>query len=329
MAPTPPFSLDSDRYDQSTWLGRTKHFFAVTNPSYLLTSDSQIKADQDAMERFKAGRRAAGESDDALWEARTRLSAIIHPDTGKPIPPYFRVCAFVPANIPICAGLLMAPPTTMNIVFWQWVNQSYNAGFNFANRNASSPMSNTSIATAYTIATSLSISIGLGMNKAVQGAKNLSPGARAALLRFTPFAAVGMSNVANLLAMRSGELSSGIPVTDKSGKELGISKVAAQSAVLQGAVTRFILPAPVLVLPPIALSQVDRAFPSLLKANPRLRPAMELGIIVGCVWGALPVAIGLFPQQASIQASSLEKEFHGLTGDDGERLETLYFNKGV
>jgi hypothetical protein len=25
-------------------------------------------------------------------------------------------------------------PTRTNIIFWQWVNQSYNAGFNYCNR---------------------------------------------------------------------------------------------------------------------------------------------------------------------------------------------------
>ena len=33
------------------------------------------------------------------------------------------------------------------------------------------------------------------------------------------------------------------------------------------------------------------------------KAVMELGIIVGCVWGALPVAIGLFPQKSSISTS--------------------------
>lgn len=32
-----------------------------------------------------------------------------------------------------------------NTIFWQWVNQSYNAGFNYSNRNASSEQDNSTI----------------------------------------------------------------------------------------------------------------------------------------------------------------------------------------
>ena len=46
-----------------------------------------------------------------------------------------QVAAFVPANIPICMGMLMTPPTLGNVLFWQWMNQSYNAGFNYSNRS--------------------------------------------------------------------------------------------------------------------------------------------------------------------------------------------------
>ena len=76
-------------------------------------------------------------SNKELWRARTLCDAVLHPDTQvcthtveptrtavpamfrvsehhnhnpetqMPVPAMFRVCAFGPANIPICAGMLM------------------------------------------------------------------------------------------------------------------------------------------------------------------------------------------------------------------------------
>jgi hypothetical protein len=73
-----------------------------------------------------------------LRKYQTIVNASIHPDTNKPVPWVMRMCAFVPTNLPIIFGMLMTPPTPANTIFWQWINQTYNAGMNYGNRNASS-----------------------------------------------------------------------------------------------------------------------------------------------------------------------------------------------
>jgi hypothetical protein len=120
--------------------------------------------------------------------------AIVHGDTGEKIFAPFRLSAFVPMNIVICAAMLMPNPSVRtpathhcvnpgalasqyspgvrgclawvgcggqmaSQLFWQWFNQSYNVGVNHANRNASNQMSNSQIMLAYGGATpSLSLS---------------------------------------------------------------------------------------------------------------------------------------------------------------------------
>lgn len=39
----------------------------------------------------------------------------VHSQTGEPIPVLFRMAAFVPVNIPICAGMLLAPSTVREL----------------------------------------------------------------------------------------------------------------------------------------------------------------------------------------------------------------------
>jgi hypothetical protein len=64
----------------------------------------------------------------------------IHGGFKKPINKCFRLSSFVYTNVPLLFGLACTPPTRFNIIFWQSVNQSYNFGMNYANREASNTM---------------------------------------------------------------------------------------------------------------------------------------------------------------------------------------------
>ena len=88
----------------------------------------------------------------------------MHPDTGLIINPIVRFSAFVPVNL-IIAPYLLAPATIASgwlTAAGHWFNQSYNAGVNFANRNASSEVPDETLVKAYVGAVAASVSIGLG-----------------------------------------------------------------------------------------------------------------------------------------------------------------------
>mmetsp|Transcript_22898 Transcript_22898/g.54112 ORF Transcript_22898/g.54112 Transcript_22898/m.54112 type:complete len:127 (+) Transcript_22898:289-669(+) len=98
-------------------------------------------------------------------------------------------------------------------------------------------------------------------------------------------------------------------------------------ALMQTALTRAVLPIPVILFPGYVIGACERT--SFMKARPRLRVPMQLGVITSFLMGALPVAVGLFPQEASIAATKLEPEFHNLADNEGKPIRTVFFNKGV
>lgn len=76
-----------------------------------------------------------------MRKAQTVLRTAIHPDTGEFIPWPMRMSSFIPVNLPISYGMIIVAPTPVNTIFWQFLNQTYNAMINYGNRNASSSYS--------------------------------------------------------------------------------------------------------------------------------------------------------------------------------------------
>jgi hypothetical protein len=132
MSSVPKFQLDQPRFDQSTFSGRLQHFMQVIDPRTLLVSDDQLQQANNLLQDFAVGKSSI--SDEQLWEAKRIKDSIVHPDTGDKVFAPFRMSAFVPMNVPIVLGMLTTPPTLVNIVFWQWLNQTYNVCVNHANR---------------------------------------------------------------------------------------------------------------------------------------------------------------------------------------------------
>lgn len=58
--------------------------------------------------------------------------------------------------------LLVFHSTATAVVFWQWVNQSFNALVNYTNRNAKSPTTTTQLAVAYASATAAAMVTAVG-----------------------------------------------------------------------------------------------------------------------------------------------------------------------
>eukprot|EP00924_Labyrinthula_sp_SR-Ha-C_P002430 snap_masked-scaffold_16-processed-gene-4.20-mRNA-1 protein AED:0.02 eAED:0.02 QI:0/-1/0/1/-1/1/1/0/324 len=321
------FSLEENKYDQSTYGGRFRGFLEIIDPRCLFISDEKLSRSQRLLTDFATyGVREKFPyqvTNEELWEAKKVKEAVIHPITGEKINPLFRMAAFVPVNVPLVAGMLSFT-SPFGTVFMQWANQSYNSAINYANRSGSD-VKVSDIAKSYSIAVSLSCSIAL----AARYVGNNGPKVIRRLARIpfvVPFIAVSSAGSANLYFSRYKEIENGVPVVDANGNEKGVSKVAAKIGIFQTMLSRSILlVVPVLVLPTALMSMVPK---SQRKFPKRMFVFDVLSVVVGLCVG-LPSAIALFPQKLELNCSKLEEEFRNLEDENGQKIEKLYSNKGL
>jgi len=325
----PFFDLSAPRYDTSTFAGRLRHFLQITDVRTLFTTDKKLKDALKTIENYnKSGRPILTDPNEInkLWNAKKIRDAIIHPDTGEKIFLPFRLSCFVPINVVIAAGMLVPNPSMFSVIFWQWINQSYNIALNHANRNASNQLSTEKIAKTYALAVSISCGVAVGLGQFVKRV-SFNPITKATLKKFVPFTAVATAGLVNVFMMRWNEIKEGIDVKDHNEDVIGKSKKAGLSAVSQVAISRIATALPVLTFPPIIMGFLEKT--SILKSNPRLRAPIDLLVITTCLWTALPVAIAIFPQQVAVESKNLEEYFHNLKDKNGKQISTIYYNRGL
>jgi hypothetical protein len=110
----------------------------------------------------------------------------------------------------------------------------------------------------YTGAVTVAISISVTLNILLRRVNNLSAAARTLVTRFVPLPAVCCASTLNVVLMRRHEIEAGIEVLDKQGEVIGTSKVAAKKALTEMAISRCLLPIPLLTIPPIVMTFLEK-----------------------------------------------------------------------
>ncbi|KAI0402669.1 sideroflexin-5 [Xylaria palmicola] len=330
--------LPESQYDLSTYWGRVRHTASITDPRTLLAGASGLESAKKLIVAYKTGE--IKEMTPELWKAKKIVDSTIHPDTGEPVMLPFRMSCFALSNLVVTAGMLTPGLGNTGTVLWQIANQSLNVAINNANANKSTPLSYSKLAQSYFLAVGASCSVAVGLNSLVPRLKRVSPSTKLILGRLVPFAAVASAGFLNVFLMRGEEMRVGIdvyPVLSAADKEklaaegraesdvpsLGKSRKAATLAVGETALSRVLNSSPIMVVPPLILVRLQRT--QWLRRNPRLTIPVNLGLILGMSYIALPLALAAFPQRQKISAASLEEEFHGRGGDGG----MIVFNRGI
>jgi len=314
--------LDSPRWEQESFLGRAKHFFSVTDPRNLLHSEKELDECKTLLVAYRGGKEPSGTTDEQVWRAKRLYESAFHPDTAEKMTLIGRMSAQVPMNMTITGCMMTFYKTTAAVVFWQWINQSFNAIVNYTNRSGDNPITNKQLAAAYTMATTGAVATALGLNALV---KNLPP----LFGRFVPFCAVAAANCVNIPLMRQREILYGIPVFDTAGNRLGDSTAAAKKAVASVVLSRVSMATPGMVIPPFIMQALEaKAF---MRRMPWLASPIQVLLVGCCLVFATPLCCAIFPQKSSIHFSKLEKDLQEaiLKKSDGVAPEYVYFNKGL
>lgn len=315
------FDIDAPRWDQSKFMGRLKHFFNVTDWRTVALSNSRLDEAKALVESCRAGSVPPGTTKEQLHYAKKLYDSAFHPDTGDRMNLIGRMSFQVPGGMAITGFMLQFYRTVPAVVFWQWVNQSFNALVNYTNRNAASPITPKQIGVAYITATSTALATAVGLNLYTKKAPPL-------MARWVPFVAVASANCVNIPMMRQQEILNGIAVTDENGNKLGNSTRAAAKGISQVVISRITMAAPGMIILPIIMQRLEKY--KFMQRITYLHGPIQVMLVGVFLVFMVPAACSLFPQRCSMAVSKLEPELRdSIVSQYGDAVQRVYFNKGL
>ncbi|XP_050420590.1 sideroflexin-2 [Adelges cooleyi] len=320
------FDFEKCPWDQNTFSGRWNYYFWITNPMLCLKTDKELEEAKALRFSYLSGTVPTGTTDEQLLAAKRIYESSFHPDTAQKQNVFGRMGFQVPGGMAITGAMLSFYKTVPAIVFWQWINQSFNALVNYTNRNANSPLSQNQMGVAYVSATVAACITSIQFKQYLT--RNTTP----FFQRYVPFAAVAAANFVNIPLMRQNELLTGVDVFDADKNRVGCSKLAAAKGISQVILSRIVMCAPGMVLLPVIMEKLESKSAWFKRSTWIHAPFQTLA--VGCfLVGMVPTACALFPQFCPIKLSTLEKYENAAYCDIVNNCKNppavVYSNKGL
>ncbi|XP_062286134.1 sideroflexin-4 [Scomber scombrus] len=301
-----------------SFVSRLQIWFNLLDPTSLFSSDVEI---QKAHARVGRGGKLNGEDRHALNLA---LSSV-HADSGAVLPMVFRPPAFLSVSAPLVVASFLPHSSVKAALFWQFLLQSYNAGFNHTNRNSSSEKgTKTSMRQLVLIAGTVSYSTCAGaLPQILINRLNVRTIPLQNFFRFilpVPLSA-GLAFF-NVVTVRNEESEAGIKVFDSNGNTVGISKLAGEKAVRETALSRAALFGTTAAVPQLLVSLLQKTRP-FQRSSLMIAPLrhMSVALIFGLM---IPVSFSLFPQLGTIKKENVEEELRAAAVDGH-----LFYHRGL
>lgn len=256
-----------------------------------------------------------------LWATKYLYDSAFHPDTGEKMLAIGRMSAQAPMNTLITGCMITFYKTKPAIIFWQWLNQTFNAIVNYTNRSGDAPITTKQLFASYCAACGGALGTALYLNSKT---KKMSP----IYARLVPFAAVCGANFINIPMMRSNELINGTPVfTVPDGQRVGDSTVAARTGIFLVCISRVGMAIPGMTITPAITNWATQR--GMFNRYPMAVMPFQLVLVGLCVTFATPFCCALFEQRATLSVNSLESELKDTVQKKFPKTETVFYNKGL
>ncbi|XP_043568800.1 sideroflexin-4 isoform X2 [Chiloscyllium plagiosum] len=303
---------------------RLLQWLDILDPTTLLASNKEIENAQTLLQSSLPSLKEMVKDEKIKQALKLTLSSV-HPDTGDVLPTVFRASAFTPLAVPLVVAMLLPHRGMKPALFWQFLFQSYSAGYNLANRNKTTHKDeNVSLQQGFLLVGAATYTTCLGvfpqfvMNRYTSN----SPIVHTVFRKILPVPLLAIASALNVAIVRGIEFDKGIEVVDKNGNVVGISQLAGTKAIKETAFSRAVLVGTTVAAPNILVSYLQRTnfirrFPLSLAPFRHVMTAIVFGLMV-------PISFSLYPQTGKIKRDNLEPLIQSATTED-----RLYYNRGL
>nr|XP_061794370.1 sideroflexin-4-like [Nerophis lumbriciformis] len=297
---------------------RLKIWTNLLDPLLLLSSNEEIKKTRA---QLRSGE-TINKTDKQAWKIPL---ASVHADSGSVLPLVFRPPAFFPIATPLVAASFLPHRNVKPALFWQFLLQSYTAGFNYTNRNSSSEQGQTvSLKQLLLITGTVSyVTCAGALPQIIVNQLRISSLRIQNFLRFiVPVPLSATLAFLNVCTIRGEECETGIQVFDSNGNFVSTSKAAAEKAVRETAFSRAVLFGTTAAVPNLLVSVLKRTR-AFQKNTLLVAPTQHISVLY--VFGLMiPLSLSLFPQLGMIRKENVEEEVQ-VKMTEGE----LYYHRGL